>query len=473
MKRLDAPRGRIVVLALVLALVCAGGAAALGASPVRADTAALPAPAPSATWATVSAAPGGMKTATAAAIARDAASGALYVAASAGATVDRPARLVLIKYDATGNVIWKTPFAPPSARQTGAVDVAFDHGGVYVLGWTKTASRGRDWLVAKFTTGGSFVWGSRLAGAGASNDVPNDLLLTPSGRVWACGSLGRSGHGLDAALVRFAATTGKVLARRIVDDPAHRADAFNDLGVDRAGRLFAAGKYGRPVGSDGLLASYSSTGTRLWVRTWGSKGRLDDPVNGLVVGPTGKAYVVGALGAPGGSKALIRQYNAAGRFIWQGTFRTESAGGTASFSAAVLLPDGRVVATGTFTGANRNPNIVTVAFAPKGPSLWNQTYDTPFKSKPSNDVARGIAADKDGDVFVAATVPFLRDGGSRIAVLRYSANGAQGWLAPAWWDDGAKDSEAADIVLAPQRVIVTGRTARGGKTDVATVAFPY
>ena len=478
MERQVALRGRIVLLTLALSILCAAGAFAVAAT-AAAQSAAAPQPAPSPTWAAVTADPDGMATATGAAVARGA-SGALYVAASGGATVGAPAHLILIKYDAAGVESWATPFAPASATQTGAVDVAVDKAGaVYVLGWTKLVSTGRDWLVVKFADKGDtgeVVWQRRVHGSGASSDAPKDLLVTASGRVWACGSLGRSGHGLDGAVVRFAAGSGEIVARRFVDDPAHRGDVFNALGVDKAGHLFAAGQYGQQTGGgkNGVMAAWTAAGDRLWVHTWGSKGRYDDPVNGLVVTAAGKAYAVGALGTPGGSSALIRQYNAAGRFIWQGTLTTETAGGTCSFIGAAPLTNGRIVAAGTFTSAKGNSNIVTVAFTAKGPSIWTRTYDTPhLKGTPSNDVARAVATDAAGHVFVAASTPFSLDGGSQIAVLRYSASGAFGWSTPALWDDGAKDSRAAGLTLAPHTVIVTGRTLRGGATDVATVAFPY
>jgi len=488
MERRVARHGRVVALTLILALACIAGvlavvavAAAQGAAAQPAPTASptrQAAPAPSPTWTAVAADPAAMKVATGAAIARDPASGAIYVAASGGATVDKPAHLTLIKHDASGIVVWATPFAPGSATKTGAVDVAVDGGGaVYVLGWTTTPSTGRDWLVVKFSTAGSVVWSHRLHGSGKSSDAPEDLLVTGSGRLWTCGSLGRSGHGLDGAVVRLAASDGKTLVRRYVDDPAHRGDVFNALGVDQKGRVYAAGQYGQRMGGgrNGLLAAWTAAGTRLWVRDWGSDGRYDDPVDGLVVTAAGKAYAVGALGNPHGSSALIRQYNAVGRFLWRGTLTTESSGGFCRFVDAAPLANGRIVATGDFKGASGNSNIVTVAFAPRGPSLWTRTYDTPHqKGSPSNDVACDVATDASGRVFVAASVPFSMDGGRQIGVLRYSANGALAWSAPALWDDGQKDSRAAALTLAPGAVIATGRTlTAGGETDVATVAFPY
>ncbi len=114
-----------------------------------------------------------------------------------------------------------------------------------------------------------------------------------------------------------------------------------------------------------------------------------------MVSRAGEVSAVGWFGTKSGSRAMIRRYDSGGRFMWQATYTAEG-GGSAQFVAAALLPRGRVVATGTLVNAKTgNSNIVTVGFAAKGPSLWQQIWDTPHP--PS-----GVSHDWPTDVVVDA-----------------------------------------------------------------------
>lgn len=467
----------VLTLCLLAALAAI---AAVGAAAPAADGAPRAArPAPSPTWHTLTADPGGKKMAAGTAVARDAQSGAVYVAGSGGSSLTQPAHIVLVKYNAAGAQQWALTFSGPGTR-AGAVDVVVGRGGIYVLGWAASATRGRDWLVIGCSSAGHQLWQRVVSGAGRSNDMPHQLLAASSGRLWACGSLGRTGHGLDAALVALSSANGRIVRRSYLDDGLHGADVFNGIALAGSGRVVAAGQFGRSraTGKNSVIAGYDAAGGRLWQRTWTGKGRSDDNATAVVATASGKAYVVGSYGdaARAGSRAVIRQYGAAGRFVWQATFSPISGPAGCGFSGAALLPAGKVAATGTVTDPKTgDADIVTVGFAAKGPSLWQRLYDTPHeKSGVSPDVPVAIAADGRGRILVAATMGFPREKGKRFGLLAYTAAGSPLWSGPAVWDAGARDSRAASIVLAPGVAIVTGRALTSqGDTVAATIAVPY
>ena len=142
------------------------------------------------------------------------------------------------------------------------------------------------------------------------------------------------------------------------------------------------------------MAAFSPAGRRLWVATWRGPAHLRDGVNDLAVTTSGKAYVVGWLGARSGSDAMIRQYDAAGHFVWQATYATKG-GGRYRFVAVALLPHGGVAATGNLVDSRTgDSNIVTLGFAAHGPSLWQQVWDTRHAAgRVSKDVATDLTVD--------------------------------------------------------------------------------
>jgi hypothetical protein len=460
-------RGVAVRLALAGCLLVVGGAVPAGAAPLTRSGW-------SPDWQTVTPGPAGAAAA-GTAVARDRRSGAIYVAghvAGAAGGTD----VVVVKYSAAGAQKWMKTYVGTKAAAATAIDAAVDRAGdVVVLARAGNTGTGLDWVVLKFAPDGTQIWARTVAGAGSSRDQPSSLAISPSGAIYAAGALGVARRGRDAALVKLT-PAGTVSWRRFVDGPAHADDRFSSLGLDAAGRVFAAGAVGQGGSQSAcLIAAYTPAGRRLWTTTWRGAAPGHDAVNDLAVTPSGKTYAVGSSGSAGSTRATIRHCDATGRFVWQASYHTKSAGRT-WFAAVALAPGGHVIATGTIVEASSgDSNIVTVGFAPGGPSLWQRTWTTPHgPGAVSPDTAVGVAVDGGGRVFVAGTVG---DGTRRsldYAVLRYTAAGRDVWSGPRTWNGGAGDDRAFDLVLALRGIVVTGQAATSaGPGAIATVEFPY
>ncbi|MDB6019307.1 MAG: hypothetical protein JWR19_3796 [Pedosphaera sp.] len=104
--------------------------------------------------------------------------------------------------------------------------------------------------------------------------------------------------------------------------------------------------------------------------------------------------------------------------------------GTTGFGAGVdstlIRGDGSMLLVGSSLGQGTGSDIVTLSYAPDGSALWTNRFDGPGHS---NDSARFVATDANGDVWVVgttlrnATTSALAD----IAVLKYARNGNPLW----------------------------------------------
>jgi hypothetical protein len=462
----------LVALALAVAMTAAVGPLAPPAAAGAPTPSSTPSPTP--VWAATTAGPG--SAAAGRVVARDPASGAVYVAGAVRMAAGG-SEIMVVDYDAAGVQQWSAVYHGTRAGACEPVSGAVDKRGDFVvLCRVSDAHTQADWAVLAYAPGGARIWARTIAGAGGGSDLPSRLAVSPTGAIYVVGGLYAAHSRLDAAVVKLTAA-GKVAWKRLIGSPGTAADKFAALGIDNSGRVFCAGTVARNRArrANCLMAAFGAAGRPLWAVTWGGPAHLADAVNDLVVTPGGKAYAVGSFGTKSGSRAMIRQYNAAGRFIWQGTYTT--AAGKAAFTAAALLPGGRVVATGTFVYAKTgNSNIVTVGFAAHGPSLWQMTWDTPHPpAGVSHDYADDVAVDAAGRVFVCGGADSGGATGMDYAVLSYTSDGVPLWDgAPRTWDSGTGDDFASGLALAPAGVIVTGQErVLGGSSLMATVELPY
>ena len=469
-----APSLRLFVALSALAALAVAVVAAVGLV-APAAAAAAPTPSPTPVWAATTTGPGGAA-AGGRVVVRDPASGAVYVAGVA-AMAAGGSEVMVVAYDAAGAQQWSAVYHGTRAGACKPVSGVVDkHGDLIVLCKVFDMHTQADWAVLAYAPGGARMWARTIGGADGGSDLPSRLALASSGAIYAVGGLSTAHRGLDAAVVKLTAS-GRVAWRRLVHGPGSSADKFTAIGLDSSGRVFCAGTVATNTArrADCLMAAFGGAGRALWAVTWGGSAHRADAVDDLVVTRAGKAYAVGSYGTASGSRAMIRQYNAAGRFIWQGTYTAGS--GTDVFTAAALLPGGGVVATGTFENAKTgNSNIVTAGFAAHGPSLWQQTWDTPFVAgKVSRDYANDVAVGSGGQVFVSCGIASGGSAGTDYGVLSYTSSGTPRWdAAPRTWDSGTGDDLVSALALAPGGVIVTGQEkVSGGTSLTATVEMPY
>ena len=293
---------------------------------------------------------------------------------------------LLLKYDASGTLQWAKTY-DPEGLSDGATAIGLDSAGnVYLAGWSEKPGAKRDVYAAKFrSSDGERLWTSWYDSP--AYDHAWRIAVTGAGVSYIIGESYASNGLPDALLVKTTATGHVAWAKRW-NGPRDRCDAWEAVALSRSGSVCVAGGTDYLGSSDIVAARYSSSGKRLWLRTWGSNGGYGDFARDLAVDGDGNAWVAGytELGDGAMTTALVR-WNALGqrRLV-------------------------RVIGSVT-TAADLH----------------------------------AVTVDAQGNAYVAGTM-FVTGGGWDLLAAKYSASGRRSWLST-WGSAGVSDDGLDDLVL--------------------------
>jgi len=183
--------------------------------------------------------------------------------------------------------------------------------------------------------------------------------------------------------------------------------------------------------TDAYVRKYDSRGIEIWTRQFG----LDREALrgwGVTVGPGESVYVTGdTTGTFPGEVSLgprdgfLRKYDPDGNDIWTrqfGSDRWEDVYGVA------VVPGGAIYVVGETSGALPGQTRVggTDVFICKydagGNLIWIRQFGTPL-----SDHARGVAADPDGNAYVAGVLEEITPGWGDFLLRKYDPSGAEIW----------------------------------------------
>lgn len=364
---------------------------------------------------------------------------------NAGAPTDD---MFIVKYDASGNVLWASSAGGTSNEEGYSVMVDVS-GNVYVMGGfngtaitfgtdTLTGAGTWDMFIVKYDAVGNVLW-AKSAG-GINMDWGGSIALDALGNVYVTGAFHNTvtfgttvltnvdPFDYDIFIVKYD-ISGNVLWAKSA------SGIDNDYGdrivTDALGNAYMTGKFDSPsliFGTDTLtnanqgyydifIAKYDSSGNVLWAKSSG--GMSSEYVIGITEDGLGNIYTTGKFESPivtFGTDTLtnvgfysdifIAKYDGSGNVVW-----AESFGGISLDEGNSIASDaaGNVYVTGSFYsptisfGSNTLTNISNLGYADffitkfdaSGNVLWaNSAGGT------SNDLGYGVDEDALGNIYV-------------------------------------------------------------------------
>ncbi len=225
--------------------------------------------------------------------------------------------MALVKWDAAGNQLWNRTWGGSSSDYGCGVwgDRA---GNVFTCGYTCSFGAGNlDMMLVKWDAAGNQLWNRTWGGADA--DLGYAVWCDDAGNVYTCGSTYSYCPGnYDMVLVKWDGS-GQVLWFSILWGlPDDHASA---VWGDGAGSIYVCG-YSRfnTDYNDMVLAKWDVAGNLLWRQTWG-EAASDDYAYAVWGDGAGNIYTCGEADDPytGYCDMVLVQWDVAGNVLWNNT----------------------------------------------------------------------------------------------------------------------------------------------------------
>ena len=253
-------------------------------------------------------------------------------------------KIFVVKFGPDGSLSWQRIWNGTTIGGLGRPDVAVSaDGSVYVTGIT--ANNGNDAVLLKFDASGTLLW-ERIWG-GAASDAGLAVATAADGSVYitrTATSFGPSSNGLF--VVKFD-SAGNLVWQRISDGAEGNAVA-----VASDGSVYAAGTTPRPnqIGNFDIVAlKITAAGSLVWQRTY-SAGEVVDPRGRMAAGSDGSIVMVGAIQTvsrrTSDIAALVVKLTADGALVFDKQFDGR---GSETGQGVTVAPDNTIYVAGTTT----------------------------------------------------------------------------------------------------------------------------
>jgi hypothetical protein len=250
---------------------------------------------------------------------------------------------------------------------------------------------------------------------GASPDDEGRAVATDSaGNIYITGYIRGNFHGIprvgtaDVFISKYDSAGNRLWSALF---GSTEVDESFGITCDASGNVFVTGWCsgsidGTPYlgNGDNFLAKYSSSGQQLWLKQWGTGNK--DTGYAVATDAAGNVYVSGYTTGPlygvsplGNRDYFLAKYDASGNFLWgkhDGTSGHDQGWGAATDAAGNVYVAGE---TGESLNGNSYQGMLDVfltKYNPSGTRLWTAQYGTT-----ADDLARGVAVDTNGTVYVA------------------------------------------------------------------------
>ncbi|MCL5961938.1 MAG: NHL repeat-containing protein, partial [Chloroflexi bacterium] len=390
-------------------------------------------------------------------------------------SVDSNTDYATVKYDTNGNQLWVARYDGPRFSSDVATALSMDgQANVYVTGYSRGVDSGMDYSTVKYDTNGNRLWVARYNGTGNGDDYARALAVDSQSNVYVTGeSWGGSTYN-DFGTVKYDANGDQLWVNRY-NGPRDSRDYARAVAVDGQGNIYVTGdSEGSGTYSDYLTCKYDANGNQLWAARYDGSASRYDAAKALALDGQGNVYVTGSSAAANGRTGYTTvKYDANGNQLW--VARYEGPGGYDFANGLVVDDQGNVYVTGSSQGAwNATPRTLsdyaTVKYDPNGDQLWVARYNGPGNG---NDYAQALAIDGQRNIYVTGQSWGGNDTKNDYATLKYDSTGNQLWVAR-YNGPGNGDDIAAGLAADSQgNVYVSGQSWGGNdtKNDYATVKY--
>ena len=311
-------------------------------------------------------------------------------------------------------------------------------------------------------------WAARYNGPANNEEGQPKMAVDPEGNVYVTGPSEGIGTGYDYATIKFSAAGGQQWVARY-NGPADGDDYPFSIGLDAEGNVYVTGfSEGAGTGNDYATVKYNSMGEQQWVSRYNGPENGKDYALSMAVDAEGNSYVTGASeGSGSGEDYATLKYNSSGEEQWVN--RYDGPGNSQDDARSIAIDaDGNVYVTGSsinYDGSGTGSDYATLKYSATGREEWVARYHM-------GEQAHAVIVDAEGNVYVTGLSTETGPTGD-YGTVKYNASGEQQWAARYNGSDNLFDI-ATSLATDPEgNVYVTGsvNNASGRAGDYATVKY--
>ncbi len=315
------------------------------------------------------------------------------------------------------------------------------------------------------------MWIVNYTGPKSSDDVA-DLAVDGAGNIYIAGESQNQDNTFDYVTVKYNSNGVQQWAARY--DFSGRDDNARAMAIDGAGNVYVTGTSdGGATFFDIATIKYNSNGVQQWLVRYNGTASRSDFGSGMSLDNAGNVYVAGSSRVSTGSQLhydiVVIQYNSSGaqQRLLSFNHNNPTLGNSDDFARFMTLDkDGNIYVTGTRDLLNQ-VDVVTLKYNSAGVQQWVAFYNGPGLSL---DEPAALAVDQSGNVYVAGTSRGSGTGDD-IVLLKYSAAGAEQWV-KRYTGSGSNPDDANDMALdAAGNIYVTGSTNVSGNNNFVTIKY--
>lgn len=361
-------------------------------------------------------------------------------------TENRSYDYLTIKYSSHGEIQWVAGYAGPGKSEDKAKAIAVDQvGNVYVTGSCNDfGSTASDFLTIKYNSRGEQKWIARYDGPAHHVDQPRAMTMDDAGNVIITGRANRGpALGVDIVTIKYD-STGKEQWAVLYGKPRDGTHDVQAIFVDNSQNVYLAGSDSKTVDAgDFVTIKYDLRGIEQWVARYEGPAKKIDYAMKLQCDNAGNLYVAGTSNGNGTFKdfALIKYDTMTGSRLWVRRYD-----GPANLDdqvyALALDAEGNVFVGGTSDNLGTATDYAIIKYTPAGQRQWVARYDGPGNW---SDYPIALSTDEAGNVYSTGW-SFGANTSQDIATVKYSAEGAQQWVARYSWDGTDYSKEWARVL---------------------------
>jgi len=361
-------------------------------------------------------------------------------------------------------VAWVRHYASGGGLYDELKDMAVDQSGnLYVTGYTYGPATSADYTTAKYDPSGVEQWVRRYSNTSQYYDLPAAIAVDGAGNAFVTGRSDDSTGTSDYATIKYSPSGEQLWVARY-DGPGNGVDEAFALTVDNHGNAYVTGS----SGGDYATIKYDSSGNAAWVARYNGTGNLGDIAYGIAVDQLGNVYTTGSSGGTlGYAEFTTVKYDSSGTELWTSRYRYPITPSTDVARFVAVDVSGNVYVAGESVGGpGLSIDFAIVKYNSAGTEQWVMRYDSGVDGP---DYPAALALDDGGNVYVTGRSARNNDD---YVTIKYSSAGAEQWTAYYDGAAGGTDRPADLAVDATGNVFVTGWSSAGGGYDqFATVKY--